>query len=285
MRLDEKSSAGFAVISWHDQLQLAWTGSDLRINLASTPDGSQVTARQRLDQRSFKQVTTRTGDSSSTRRVALAPSLAASGDRLYLAWTGSNAALNLLAAEAPAQAPLTLRERSGHSPSLAPSGDGGLVLAWTGTDRHVNLLPLDQGPYPAPGAAGAAKSTLEQARTADPPAVCFHRGNLVLAWTGTDHCVNIAAGVTAPAVRPARLDGARTLHAPALCSHQGGLVLAWTGTDHRVNILTGAEEPLSTPVRLDEARTRHAPALCSYQDSLFVAWCGTDGRLNLARLP
>lgn len=236
MRLDEKSSAGFAVISRHDQLQLAWTGSDLRINLASAPGGSQVTAKQRLDQRSFKQVTTSTGDSSSTRRVALAPALAASGDRLYLAWTGSNAALNLLAAEAPAQAPLTLRERSGHSPSLAPSGDGGLVLAWTGTDRHVNVLALDQGPYPAPGAPGAAKATLEQARSADPPAVCFYRGNLVLAWTGTDHCVNIAADATAPAVPPVRLDGARTMHAPALCSHQGSLFVAWSGTDSRLNL-------------------------------------------------
>jgi hypothetical protein len=284
VRLDEKSSAGFAVISWHDQLHLAWTGNDMRINLASAPDGREITAKQRLDQRSYKQVTTGTGDTSSTHRVALAPSLAASGDQLYLAWTGSDAALNLLAAEPSAQAPLTLRERSGHSPSLAASADGDLVLAWTGTDRHVNLLALAQGPEPAPGAPGAAKTTFEQARSADPPALCCYRGNLVLAWTGTDHCVNIAADATAPAGLPVRLDGARTRHAPALCHHQGGLVLAWTGTDHHVNILTGAEQPLGTPVRLDEARTRHAPALCSHQGSLIVAWSGTDNRLNLARL-
>jgi hypothetical protein len=285
VRLDEKSSAGFAVISWHDQLQLAWTGNDMRINRASSPDGSEVTAKQRLDQRSYTQETISTGDSSSTRRVALAPALAVSGDQLYLAWTGSDAALNLLAAEAPARAPLTLRERSRHSPSIAAPGDGSLVLAWTGTDRHVNLLALDHGPYPAPGLPGAAKTTLEQARSTDPPAVCCHQGNLALAWTGSDHCVNIAADATAPAGPPVRLDGARTMHAPALCSHQGGLVLAWTGTDHHVNILTGAEQPLGTPVRLDEARTRHAPALCSHHGSLVVGWCGTDGRLNLARLP
>lgn len=285
MRLDEKSSAGFAVISWHDQLQLAWTGTDMRITLASSPDGGEITAKQRLDQRSYTQETISTGDTSSTRRVGLAPALAAAGDRLYLAWTGSHAALNLLAAEAPAQAPLTLRERSGHAPSLATSGDAGLVLAWTGSDRHVNLLALGHGPYPAPGPSGAAKTTLEQARSTDPPAVCCHQGSLVLAWTGSDHCVNIAAGATDPAGPPVRLDAARTRHAPALCSHRGGLVLAWTGTDHRVNILTGAEQPLGTPVRLDGARTRHAPVLCSHQGSLIVGWCGTDGRLNLARLP
>ena len=284
VRLDEKSSAGFAVISWHDQLQLAWTGNDLRINLASSPDGREITAKQRLDQRSYKQVTTSTGDTSSTRRVALAPSLATAGDRLYLAWTGSNSAVNLLAAEPPAPAPLALRERSGHSPSIAASGDGGLMLAWTGTDRHVNLLTLDHEPSPEPGAPGAAKTTLEQARSADPPAVCCHRGSPVLAWTGTDHRVNIVTGATPSAGPPVRLDGARSAHGPALCSHQGGLVLAWTGTDHHVNILTGAEQPLGTPVRLDEARTMHAPALCSHQGSLIVAWSGTDRRLNLARL-
>lgn len=110
------------------------------------------------------------------------------------------------------------------------------MLAWTGTDRHVNVLALDQGLYPAPGPPGAAKTTLEQARSAGPPAVCRHRGSLILAWTGTDHCVNIAADAMAPAVPPVRLDEARSRHAPALCSHQGSLFVAWCGTDSRLNL-------------------------------------------------
>jgi len=285
VRLDEKSSAGLAVASWRGQLHLAWTGSDMRLNLASSPDGREIAVKQRLDQRSYKQETTGTGETSSTRHVGLAPALATSGDGLYLAWRGSDAALNLLAAEDPAQAPLTLRERSGHSPALAASGDGGLVLSWTGTDRRVNLLTAGQGPYLGSGPAGTAKTTLEQARSADPPALCWHRDSLVLAWTGTDHRVNIMADAMNPPGPPARLDDARTMHAPALCSHQGSLVLAWTGTDHRVNILTGAAEPHGSPVRLDGARTAHAPALCSHQGGLIVAWSGTDRRLNLARLP
>jgi hypothetical protein len=284
VRLDEKSSAGLAVVSWHDRLHLAWTGNDMRVNLASSPDGREITGKQRLDQRSYKQVTTGDGHTTSTRNVALAPALAVSRDRLYLAWRGSDAALNLLAAESPAQAPVTLRERSGTSPCLAASGDSGLVLSWTGTDRHVNLLALDHDPYLASGPPAAAKTTLEQARSAEPPAVCWHEGGAVLAWTGTDRRVNILPQAMAPSGPPIRLEAARSSHAPALCSHQGSLVLAWTGTDRRVNILTGAEEPYGTPVRLDEARTMDSPALCSHQDSLIVGWSGTDGRLNLARL-
>jgi hypothetical protein len=285
VKLDEKSSAGLAVVSWHGQLQLAWTGTDMRINLASSPDGLEITGKQRLDQRSYKQVTTGDGHATSTTTVALAPSLAVSGDRLYLAWRGSNAALNLLVAEPPAQGPVTLRERSGTSPRLAATGDGGLLLSWTGTDRHVNLLALDQDPYLASGPPVAAKTTLEQARSAEPPAVCQHEGGAVLAWTGTDRRVNILLQAMAPSGPPVRLEAARSSHAPALCSHQGSLVLAWTGTDHRINILTGAEEAYGTPVRLDGARTSDAPALCSHQGSLIVGWSGTDRRLNLARLP
>jgi hypothetical protein len=162
VRLDEKSSAGFAVISWHDQLQLAWTGTDMRINLASSPDGGEITAKQRLDQRSYTQETISTGDTSSTRRVGLAPALAAAGDRLYVAWTGSHAALNLLAAEAPAQAPLTLRERSGHAPSLATSGDAGPPVR------------------------------LDGARTRHAPVLCSHQGSLIVGWCGTDGRLNLA---------------------------------------------------------------------------------------------
>jgi hypothetical protein len=179
------------------------------------------------------EATTSTGETSSTRHVGLAPALAISGDRLYLAWTGSDSALNLLAGEDHAQAPLTLRERSGNSPSLAATGDGGLVLSWTGTDRRVNLLPVGQGPYLPPE---TVKTTLEQARSADPPALCCHRGDLVLAWTGTDHRVNILAGAMNAPGPPVRLDGARTMHAPALCSHQGSLIAGWCGTDRRLNL-------------------------------------------------
>ena len=80
------------------------------------------------------------------------------------------------------------------------------------------------------------KTTLEQARSADPPALCRHLDDLVLAWTGTDHHINILAGAMNPPGPPVRLDAARTMHAPALCSHQGSLIAGWCGTDRRLNL-------------------------------------------------
>jgi hypothetical protein len=143
VRLDEKSSAGLAVASWRGQLQLAWTGSDMRLNLASSPDGREIAVKQRLDQRSYKQETTSTGDTSSTRHVGLAPALATSGDRLYLAWRGSDHRVNIVTgAEEPHGPPVRLDEaRTAHAPALC-SHQGGLIVAWSGTDRRLNLTRL-----------------------------------------------------------------------------------------------------------------------------------------------
>lgn len=280
VRLSEKSASPFAAAGWHGQLYLAWTGSDLHINLASSPDGRAAGGKQRLAQRSYLKVTTSTGESTSTTLVALPPSLAAAGEQLWLAWTGGDTALNLLAAGQPAgAAPVTLKERSGDAPSLSVTDAGALVLAWTGTDRHINLLTADAGT----GAPGP-KTRLEQATSNHGPALCSHQGDLVLAWTGSDRHLNVLTGPGDP-WRPAiRLDRATSGHRPALCSHQGDLVLAWTGSDRHVNVLTGAGDPYGEPVRLPEAKSSSAPVLASYQGSLIVGWAGTDGHLNIARL-
>ncbi len=52
VRLDEASLAAVAVTSWHDQLYLAWTGSDMHVNLASSPDGRTITGKQQTALRS-----------------------------------------------------------------------------------------------------------------------------------------------------------------------------------------------------------------------------------------
>jgi hypothetical protein len=39
VRLEEKSNTACAVTSTGDRVHLAWTGSDLHLNLASSPDG------------------------------------------------------------------------------------------------------------------------------------------------------------------------------------------------------------------------------------------------------
>lgn len=287
VRLAEKSPAAFAVIGRHDQLYLAWTGNDLHVNLASSPDGREIIGKQRLAQRSYAQVKVGTYLSRVSQNQAMAPSLAVSRERLYLAWTDGDSAVNVVAAEQSVRAaPVILDERSGCAPSLTTAGDGKLVLAWTGTDRygHVSLLTLAGDADGTPAPLTGAKTRFEEARSNTAPAVCSHQGGLVLAWRGTDRHINILTAAEDPHGTPVKLEEARSDSAPALCSHQGSLVLAWTGTDQHINILTTAGDPYGTPVKLEEAKSRSAPALCSHQGSLIVAWSGTDHHMNVARL-
>jgi hypothetical protein len=286
VRLSEKSAAACAVTSWRDQLYLAWTGTDMHINVASSVDGREIKGKQRLAQVSCKRVTRSsagTNQSSTTETVALAPALAACGARLCLAWTGSNGALNVLAAEHPDYAaPSTFKERSGEAPSLAATGSGEVAVAWTGTDRHVNLLTAAVATSGAPLPVAGAKSRLAEAKSDNAPAVCHHEGRPVIAWTGSDRRINVLAVAEYGPGTPLRLDEARSYGAPALCSHQGRLILAWTGSDRRINMVAVAEYGPGTPLRLDEAKSYGAPALCSHQGRLILAWTGSDRRINLA---
>src|SRR5216684_3953186 len=232
VRLDERSSAACAVISWRDQVHIAWTGTDMRLNLASWPDGLELTGKQRLAQRSYKQVrrsSSGPNQSATSETVALPPSLAGSVEQLYMAWTGNNRALNVLVANPdPHSAAVTLKQRSTESPSVTTSERGDLILAWTGTDRHINLLTTD-------GDWSAAPVRLQEAKSDHAPALCSRHGVPVLAWTGTDRHISLLTGDGDWSAAPVRLE-AKSDHAPAVCSHHGGLILAWTGTDRRLNI-------------------------------------------------
>jgi hypothetical protein len=141
VRLDETSAAAVAMASWHDQLYLAWTGSDLHVNLASSPDGHEIMGKQWLDHRS---PTTVSSGRVGTANVALAPSLAASGERLYLAWKGGDDSfINLLSAtDSPRSVPVRLGEaRSASAPAFCSHQDS-LIVGRDGTDHHVNLARL-----------------------------------------------------------------------------------------------------------------------------------------------
>ena len=284
--LDEKSYAACAVTSWRDQLYVAWTGTDLFLNVTSSPGWGVFAGKKRLAQRSYKQVTNSSSDSSSsTQTIALPPSMAGFGERLYLAWPGTDRALNVLGVEPGAgSSPAKLKERSTESPSLTTSGQGRLTLAWIGTDRHVNLVKITEDWLAAPSRPEQAKNRLEQAKSSCAPAVCSHHGRLILAWTGTDRRVNILTDAQDPSRPPIRLEQAKSSCAPAVCSHHGRLILAWTGTDRRVNILTDAQDPSRPPIRLEQAKSSCAPAVCSHHGNLILAWTGTDRRPNLGRV-
>jgi hypothetical protein len=195
--LNEKSSAACAVTSWNDQLYVAWTGTDLFLNIVSSPGWGVFAGKRRLPYRSYMTVTTSSSstNSSSTTTVGLPPSMAGSADRLYLAWRGGDRALNLQAVVPGVDpAPAELRERSITSPSLTTPDSGGLMLAWAGTDRHVNLAQVTENSLEAPTRLQQAKIRLEKAKSSLAPALCSHHGSLILAWTGTDRRPNLQRG-------------------------------------------------------------------------------------------
>jgi hypothetical protein len=231
VRLDEKTSASCALTSWGDRLYVAWTGSDLHLNLAFWLEGHELAGKQRLAQRSYTWVDDSSlGKDRRRKVVGLAPSVVGIGEQLFLAWTGSDGALNVLVANSAGySAPVTFKQRSPLSPTVAAAPDGDLVLAWTGTDRHVNLLTV--------GRQWEGQPVRLEAKTSASPALCSHDDNLVVAWTGTDRHINLLTVGRKGQSRPVRLE-VKTSLAPALCSHDGDLMLAWTGTDRRVNLLT-----------------------------------------------
>ena len=270
VRVAEKNMRSFAVTGWHDRLYLAWVPSYItyRIDLAYSTDGREIMGRQKLAQR----------NQGLWGNVTPSPSLAVSGEQLYLAWTDTLRRINILAdPQSPPGAPVRVDQyRSPHTLALC-SHQGSLVLAWTVPDGRIAILADPQSSHDWP-------VRLEDTRSKHGPALCSHQDSLVLAWTGTDTRINILADPQGPLDRPVLLKEAWTKSMPALCSHQGSLVLAWTDTDSRINILADPQGPHGAPARLEEARSYFGPALCTYQGSLILAWCGKDGHLNLARL-
>jgi hypothetical protein len=269
-------AAAVVLTSWQDRLVLGWTGSDLHLNVASSPDGRVFGDKRRLKPRSYVRVS----DGDDWRTIPLRPAVAGAGGLLHVAWTAPNGKLNLTPvdgapgrAESPA---MVHRQRSASAPALAASGRDDLVLAWTGTDRHVNLLTLA-------GPRTGAPVWLRDARTDASPAVCRHGDAMVVAWTGGDRRINLMTVSAGGPAQPLRLEQARSPAGPALCSHRGRLVLAWAGGDRRVNLLTVAGDQVGSHIRLDEAKTVAAPAVCSHDGAVVVAWVGTDRRVNVVR--
>ena len=236
VRLAEKYIGPVAVTGWHDRLYLAWVGSlgsklwsGDKLALAYSPDGREIIGKQRLNQRSYGGGAGGSGGSGITAR----PALAVAGEQLYLAWTGTDLRINILAdPQSPLGAPVRLEEaRSKTTPALC-SHQGSLVLAWRGRDGHINILTGPESPHGAP-------VRLEEAGSACMPALCSHQGSLVLAWTGdaNDGHINILADPEGPHGAPVRLEEAGSKRGtPALCSHQSSLVLAWTGRDGHLNL-------------------------------------------------
>jgi hypothetical protein len=279
----ERASAACGLAAWQGRAYLAWTGSDFRLNIASSADGARFEGKQIIPHRSYTTETTSsttyTGpnssptSTSSTRHIGLAPALAAGPDGVYLAWTGTDRQLNVLRTWLGEGGHGVLDERSGTGPGLGAWGDD-VVLTWAGSDTRVNVLRV-AGAHPD-------KRTFDETTSAA-PAVCQAGQDLLVAWTGTDRHLNIMATSGGDFGGSTRL-AETSSHGPALCPYGVGQVLiAWTGSDSRLNLMVLAPGQASEPVTLDET-TNHAPALCAFGTGVLLGWTGTDGRPNVTRL-
>jgi hypothetical protein len=282
----ERASAACALAEWQGRAYLAWTGSDFRLNIASSADGARFEGKQIIPHHSYIRETTNsttyTGpnnsptQTSTSRNVGLAPALAAGPDGLYLAWTGTDRRLNVMRTWLGEGGHGVLDEHSGTGPGLGTAGAAGeeVVLTWAGSDQRVNLLTIAGGQ--------AAKHTYDETTSAT-PAACRAGDDLVVAWTGTDRHLNVMATRDGQSGGATRLEETSS-HGPALCPYgEGHLLIAWTGSDSRLNLMVLAPGQASAPRTLDETSNR-APALCTFGNDVLLAWAGTDGRPNVTRL-
>jgi hypothetical protein len=274
----EKAQASCALAAWHDRVHLAWTGSDLRINVAQSHDAASFGGKQTLRHRTATTVSDSSFDSSvghstsSTRTVPLAPALTGAGGDLHLAWTGTDSRLNLWRVGAGDAGHAVLRERSELSPALGSWGPE-LVVVWIGRDHHLNVMRTQ-------GMTLAAPVRLDETSHVA-PATCGAGDEVVVAWTGTDRHLNVLWSAGGRLAAPLRLEQTSGV-APAVCVVAGTIVVAWTGTDRHLNVMA-LTRGMPRPTRLD-ARSNHAPALCPHDGGALVAWTGSDTRPNVARL-
>jgi hypothetical protein len=277
----ERAAAACALAAWEGWAYLAWTGSDFRINLASSSDGRSFGKKATFRHRTVKTIRTSSHtpgepahvSSTSTRRVGLAPALAGAPGGPHLGWTGMNTGLNLWRPGQGEAGHVELDERSVDAPALTTWGPD-TVVAWAGTDTRLNLLYLGRVP-------GGHHIVLEETSRAA-PAVCDHQENVVLAWTGTDRHVNVLRAGSGSLGRPLRLD-ATTNASPAVCPAGDGVALAWTGSDRHVNVVLLDRAGPGPSTRL-EGTTNYAPALCRFGEGILLGWTGSDGRPNVSRL-
>ena len=185
VRLNQTSRAACALTSWRDRIQLAWVGTDRRLNLASSADGQEFADTQRLPHRTYSYDRSSSDDTFSDI-VVTSPAIVGAAERLHLAWSGTDRRINLLTlAEQRSGAHVRLEQARTQLAPAVCSHRGSLVLAWTGSDRRVNLLTVAENQSTAP-------IRLEMARSDRAPAVCSHGGKLVVAWTGSDAHLNLA---------------------------------------------------------------------------------------------
>lgn len=241
-------------------------------------------------------------------KSAASCALTSQGEWLCLAWTGTDARLNLgwsedgrhfnrkrtldhrsYRTESTSTGTGSNRSSSTRTIRMAPAlawTSVGACLAWTGSDRRLNVWNTN---------GGANAHIVLPERTTYAPGLASLGPQIALAWIGTDRRLNIAYGGYAGAGAggfgpPTQVVGATSSDSPAVCDFPTGLTaprgiaVAWRGTDRRLNLSVARGGPFSPPTILD-GTSPNGPALCTFGQDLVLAWQGTDRRLNVMSWP
>jgi C1A family cysteine protease len=218
-----------------------------------------------------------------TSRVT--PALAVLGNKLVLAWTGTDSPSHLnVMSSADAYhfgGKITLNEVSFDGPAVAADGNR-LFIAWTGTDaqHHLNVMSSTDG------RTFGNKATLGDTALFG-PALAFMGGHLYLAWVGTDgqHRLNVMSSTDGRNWGNKVTLNENSDGQVGLCVAKGTLYLVWQGTDSNssINFLQSTDgRNWSNKITLRDS-TDHTPAAVQGRE-LVLAWTGRDARHSLNRM-
>jgi len=258
MQPQEKTQTKGVPVASPASLEIAWTGTDSRLNVMGYPG---------------LQVDTLTQKSSYAPAVIVSPS-----DVLYLAWTNQQSQsglhyVNYMTSQDGVHfsPPAQITQGSSAAPSLTVF-NGAVYIAWTGSDKSLNIMPIT-GTSPNQAALNVA----------DAPALgTLNNSTLYVAWRDSSDLLYYIASndgrnfsAASPVGGPESQQKSR--HAPVFAEFSGILYIAWTGTNNRLNLMPITN---SKPKTIGET-SETAPSLAVAGGQLYLAWTGEDSNHSL----
>ena len=181
--LNERSARGPSLATAEDlgNLVLAWTGRGRganHVNLLTLPrdsDGTPVPlagAQTRFEE----------------ARSGSGPAVCSHQGGLVLAWTGTRPPHQHLGrCRRPVWCACPAGRGRGPATRPRSAATRAACSSWPGRaiDRHINVLTAAESPYGAP-------VRLEEAKSSYAPALCSHKGSLIVTWSGAHDHLNLA---------------------------------------------------------------------------------------------
>jgi len=242
---------------------IAWTGTGNNfLNVEASPDGSIWTNKVTLKETSIAR-----------------PALAVHEGRLFLAWTGTDAAHHLnIESSADLRnfdRKVEFNETSDFGPALCVFKNI-MYIAWTGTGNNwLNIAQFVNGRM-------ENKTTIQTETAYGPLALAADNEYLFIGWTGTDpkHHLNVMRSKDGKAFLNKVTIPEESPSGPALLFEGNRLIIGWTGVG---NNWLNSESSIDQGIKWGNKSTDQnntaieGPALTFG----FVGWTGTDPQHHL----